>query len=126
MINADSFSPTTAVALAEAANAVEGLPAYHPLEIPTMRPSSPVVDTAQNFGQLLLPLLEKVKPFCDLMAAVSKVSNRVLPAFYNPLTILLNSTGTSLCADCMVIVGWSVYCRSAIVCEISLLIRTRD
>ncbi len=79
MIKADSLSAIAAAALAGAADVVK--PNSHLPDVATMGPSSPVVDTAQSFGSLLLPLLEKVKPFCDLMTEVSKVSNEVLPAF---------------------------------------------
>ncbi|THG97505.1 hypothetical protein EW026_g4501 [Hermanssonia centrifuga] len=72
-VAAGSLSATTAVALAETAKALESLSAPHLPKIPTMGLSNPVVDTVRSFGELLTPLLEKVKPFCDLMTAISKV-----------------------------------------------------
>ncbi len=121
-VAAGSLSATTAVALAETAKALESLSAPHLPKIPTMGLSNPVVDTVRSFGELLTPLLEKVKPFCDLMTAISKVSDGT-PTFYG-IAKILHATGTSLCANRVVDIGRSAQCKLFIISESSLPLTT--
>ncbi len=76
---AASLGADTEAAIRNAAKPVQDLRGSHSPQIPT-DVASAAAGTAQTVGKLLLPVLDRIKPFCEAMDSISEVSDTIAHA----------------------------------------------